>query len=149
MAQLNNFDASQVEPSTEFEPIPAGKYVVAIVKSEMKPTKTNDGEYLELELEVLEGEFKGRRVWDRLTLRHPNAITVKIASASLSRICHSVGILKPQDSTDLHDLPLIARVRLRPRRDTGEMGNDIAGYEARVAETRLATPPPAVAPWRR
>lgn len=39
MANLNDFDANTVEPTTEFEAIPAGKYMAAIVASEMKPTK--------------------------------------------------------------------------------------------------------------
>ena len=38
MANLNGFDANQVEPTASFDPIPAGKYLAAITESEMKPT---------------------------------------------------------------------------------------------------------------
>ena len=34
MANLNGFDANQVEPFSEFEPIPAGKYLAIRGKSE-------------------------------------------------------------------------------------------------------------------
>ena len=38
-----NFNAAEVEPSTGFDAIPAGKYQVIINESEMKPTKTGNG----------------------------------------------------------------------------------------------------------
>ena len=45
----------------------------------MRPTKAGNGSYLQLEIEILEGQYKGRRLWDRLTLNHPNAVAVQIA----------------------------------------------------------------------
>src|SRR3990172_3284342 len=39
MANLNGFNANNVDPATDFEPIPAGKYLAVITESEMKPTK--------------------------------------------------------------------------------------------------------------
>ena len=38
-----NFNANEVEPSTGYDPIPAGKYQAVITESEMKPTKTETG----------------------------------------------------------------------------------------------------------
>jgi hypothetical protein len=48
MADLRGFDANQVEPSSDFEPVPAGKYLAVITESEMKPTKAGTGHYLQL-----------------------------------------------------------------------------------------------------
>ena len=59
MANLSGFDANQVEPSADFEPIPAGKYLATIVESEMKPTKSGTGNYLQLTFEILEGPTRG------------------------------------------------------------------------------------------
>ena len=73
MADLRGFDASTVEPATDFDPIPAGKYLGVISDSEFKPTKSGNGNFLELTFEVLEGEYKGRRLWSRLNLDNPNA----------------------------------------------------------------------------
>ena len=47
--------------------------------------KNGDGSYLELELTILEGPYKDRKVWDRLCLNHPSQQTVKIARGYLSR----------------------------------------------------------------
>ena len=133
MVSLGNFDANQVDPNTTFDPIPAGKYLAAITDSQMKPTKTGTGHYLELTLQILEGEFKGRQLWARLNLDNPNAQTVKIARGELSAICRAVGVMSPGDSTDLHNLPMIITVRCKKRPDTDEITNEVRGYAKREA----------------
>ena len=81
MANLNNFDARAVEPIAEFEPIPAGKYLTAISTSEMKDTKNGNGSYLELEFAVLEGQYKGRKLWARLNLKNPWSAPGKLSQS--------------------------------------------------------------------
>ncbi len=49
------FDATGIEPNKPLEALPPGRYVVQIVNSEMRPTKDGTGQYLWLELDVLEG----------------------------------------------------------------------------------------------
>ena len=150
MANLNGFDAREVEPQVGFEPIPAGKYLAVITGSEMKQTKAGDGQYLELTFQVLEGEYKGRNLWARLNLDNPNETAVKIARAELSAVCRAVGVMTPKDSHELHDLPLVVSVKLKKRDDTGELTNEIKGYEKKEAasgEPQQATSD--VPPWRR
>jgi len=86
MADLRGFDAQSVEPNDSFDPLPNGDYLCIIVSSEMKPTKAGDGAYLELELQVLEGQYTGRKLWDRLNLNNSNETTVWIARGALSSI---------------------------------------------------------------
>ena len=126
-----NFDANTVEPSTGFDPIPAGKYPVVIVESEMKPTKSGTGRYLELTFEVIDGEYRGRKVWARLNLENPNATAVEIARAELSAICRAVNVMQPRDSVELHNLPLVITVRCRKNPDTDETTNEVKGYAVR------------------
>ena len=152
MADLNGFNANTVEPNTTFEPIPAGKYLAAIVESETKPTKKGDGSYLQLKLVVLEGEYKNRNVWDRLCLNHPNELTQKIARGALSAICRAVGVLQPKDSVELHNLPLQVSVKLKKREDTGEMTNEVKGYapkEAAAGKPVQASTGDSTPPWKR
>jgi hypothetical protein len=151
MANLNGFNASEVEPAVGFDPIPAGKYVAVITDSKMKPTKSGVGNFLELTFQVLEGEHKGRQVWARLNLDNPNATTVKIARAELSAICRAVGVMAPKDSVELQNLPLIITVAQKKRPDTGEMGNVVKGYAKKDVSAPRA---PAAgsngkAPWQR
>lgn len=153
MAHLNGFNAHEVEPNVGFDPIPAGKYLAVVTATEMKPTKNGSGEYLQVELEVIEGPHKGRKLWDRLTLKHPNELTVKIAKGALSAICRAVGVMAPKDSVELHNLPLVISVGCKKREDNGEITNVIKGYAKResgavrpAVTTNGAGSPP---PWKR
>jgi hypothetical protein len=133
MAYLNNFDANTVDPASSFDPIPAGKYLAAITASEMKATKNNNGHYLELTFDILDGQYKGRKVWARLNVDNPNIQTVEIARGELSAICRAVGVMRPKDSVELHNLPLSIKVTCKKRIDTGEITNEIKGYEKKEA----------------
>lgn len=152
MADLSGFNANDVEPNAPFEPLPAGKYLAAVTASRMKPTKQGDGSYLELELSVLEGPYRDRKVWDRLCLEHPNAQTVKFARSTLSSICRAVGVLQPRDSVELHNLPLVVTVRVKKREDTGDLANEVRGYAAKQAAAGRPQQAPVdddTPPWRR
>ena len=129
MATLN-FNANEVEPSVGFEPLPAGKYQAVISDSDMKTNRAGTGEYLLLEFEIIEGEYKGRKLWNRLNLNHPNPEAVKLARADLSAICHAVNVIHAGDSSELHNLPLTITVKCRKNQDD-EIVNEIRGYAPR------------------
>jgi hypothetical protein len=149
MANLNGFNANQVDPATDFEPIPAGKYVAVVTASEMKPTKNGNGSYLELTFQVIEGEFKNRLLWARLNLDNPNPLTVKIARSELAAVCKAVGVLTPHDSTELHNLPLQLKVGMKRREDTGELTNEIKGYAKKMSPAPAPQAQSDAPPWRR
>ena len=152
MTNLNGFDASQVEPTASFDPIPAGKYLAAITESEMKPTKNGSGSYLQLTLTILEGEFRSRVLWARLNLNNPNATAVKIAKSELSAICHAVGVLQPRDSVELHNIPLLITVKVKKREDNGDLTNEVKGFEPKAVAAGKPQQAPqnnTTPPWRR
>ena len=150
MVSLGNFNANEVEPNTDFDPIPAGKYLAVITDSEMKPTKSGNGSYLELSFQIIEGEHQNRLLWARLNLDNPNQTAVQIARGELSSICRAVGLMTPRDSADLHNLPLVINVKCKKRDDTGEFTNEIKGYARReVAKIQTQAPANNDAPWKR
>lgn len=150
-----NFNSNEVEPSTGIEPIPADKYQAIIIESEAKPTKSGNGEYLELTFEVISGDYKGRRLWSRLNLKNQSAVAVQMARGDLSAICHAIKVPQPRDSAELHNLPLTITVRCKKNPETGELSNEIKSYTSRQPIIALAanpvTPAPqvanAVSPW--
>lgn len=151
MADLRGFNANQVEPTTSFEPIPAGKYEAVITESEMKPTKAGNGHYLQLAFQIIDGPYKNRFLWARLNLDNQNATAVQIARAELSAICRAVGVMAPNDSVELHNLPLVITVRCKKRKDTGEITNEIKGYSKKESPAPPAQPAAAngTPPWKR
>jgi len=150
MANLNGFNASEIEPTSNFEPLPAGKYLAVISDSEMKSTKSGSGSYLQLTFTVIEGEYKNRVLWARLNLNNPNATAVKIARSELSAVCRAVGVMQPRDSAELHNLPLTIGIKLKKRDDSGELTNVVVSYAKK--EDAQGKPVQAVTntpPWRR
>lgn len=138
-----NFDATTVTPTAPIEVIPADKYLVEITKTETKPTKAGNGYYLEVEFTVLKGEYAKRKIWDRLCLNHQTQKTVEIARANLSAICHAVGVLKPNDSRELHNIPLVINVSAKKDVE-GVIRNEVKNYAK--YESKVAAPPQNSAP---
>jgi hypothetical protein len=160
------FDANSVAPQEAFTILPPGKYRAEITESDMKPTRDGEGQYLWLELTVLDGEHKGRKVFDRLNLVNRNAQAAEIAQRQLSAICHAVGKMTVSDSEELHHRPLTITLRVRPGREvngqTYDASNEVRGYEpaqgsqpfARQTEPAVQaaaanTPAANAAPWKR
>ena len=147
MVNLGGFNAAEVEPNVGFDAIPAGDYDAVITASEMKETKSGDGQYLQLTLQILSGKFQNRKLWDRLNLQNKNEKAVQIARGTLSAICRAVGVLTPNDSSELHDKPLRIRVKVRKDRD-GNAQNEIGSYSKRgTAATVASTSDSGKAPW--
>lgn len=148
MASLDGgFDASGIEPAKpQGEIVPPGKYTVAMVRSTRKPTTTG-GELLELEFDVIEGEFKGRKLWDRLNLWNSNPQAAEIANRTLSAICYAVAVLQVSNTEQLHYKPMLVTVRntvAGPDKKgvQRESKNEIKGYEkAGVGGGASYTPP--------
>lgn len=142
MADLN-FDATQVPPAESFSVIPAGDYKVQIVDSDLRPTKDGNGQYLWLESEIIEGEYQSRKLWSRLNLVNSNQQAVEIAQRELSALCHATGKLHVADSQELHLVPVIAVVRVRPARGDYDASNEIRSWKP--AGNSGPVPRPAVA----
>lgn len=152
MMDLQGFDANNVEPSAPREPIKAGWYKMVISESEEKPTKAQTGSYLQLTMEIIEGDNAGRKVFTRLNLNNPNQQAVEIAQRELSAICRAVGVMTPRTSQDLHDKPFMGKVKVTPPRDGYEAGNEISEYEATSkaqASAGAASGGGSTPPWKR
>lgn len=148
MGNLDGWNANEWEPNVGFEPVPAGEYKAIISSSELKPTSSGDGKRLALELQIIEGQYEGRKFFDGLNLVNKSEQAVQIAKGTLSAICRAVGKMTPKDSSELHNIPLIVKVSVEPRNDTGEPSNRVKGYKAVESN---GTPPlsqaPAKSPW--
>lgn len=139
MAQLPvNFDAASVAPQQALDAVPAGWYNMQITNSEMKPTKSNDGAFLQLEHTILDAPYAGRKVFNNLNLQNANPTAQEIAYATLSAICHAVGVIQVADSSVLHGKPMLVKVKVEAATAQNEARNAVTGYKA--AENAAATP---------
>lgn len=153
------FDATGIEPTTGYDVLPAGKYRAQIVESEMRVTRNGMGQFLWLMLDIIEGPYQGRKLFDQLNLVNSNPQTVEIAQRTLSAICHATGKLQVNDSVDLHLVPMTIQVGVKPPKDGYSEKNTIrylVPEKAPVAPAYQAAPAasqtpaaPAAAPWNR
>lgn len=131
---LLQFDARNVEPqSNDFEILPAGVYVAHITQSDVKTTKVGTGQYLSLTWEILDGQHKGRKVFENINFQNPSAKAQSIGQASLSSLCRAVNVPVLKDSTALHNKP--CRIKVGIEKGDGQYGdkNNVKGYEAIAA----------------
>jgi hypothetical protein len=144
MAKLNTtFVTSDAPESTSFDALPAGDYVCIISDSEMKDTKAGNGQYLQCTLQVIDGKQQGRQLWTRFNLVNPNSTAVEIATRQLGELCRALGLASVDDSSELHDKPFVAKVKLRPASGQYDASNDVALYKKYDG---AATAPVAAAP---
>lgn len=151
MGNLGNygFDANQVDPTSSFDVIPAGTYMAVATESEIKATKSGSGEILNITFEVVDGEFKGRKVWARINVRNTNPKAQEIGQKQLSGLCHATGVLQPQDSAEFHGKPVKIKVKISKQEGYGE-SNEIVAFEgatASKAAPQTTTAPRA--PWQK
>jgi hypothetical protein len=129
MAKLG-FNAASIEPSTPMDVLPKGKYLCMAVASELKPTRNNTGEYLQITFEVLEGNHKGRKIFERLNIRNSNKTAEDIAQRALSALCHAVGVIELDDSDQLHNIPVTVELDIDPPKGEYSAQNRVKGYTA-------------------
>lgn len=133
-----NFNADEIEVD-DFSPLPAGEYVVTIVESEMRENKKGTGEFLELTMKVRDGQQANRQVRDRLNLKHQSQDAVRIDTQKLAKICKAVGVLKPRDSVDLHNIPLVITVGVTAPNANGAVFNEVKNYKAKSSASQPPT----------
>jgi hypothetical protein len=124
----------------QYETVQPGTYRVEILSEETKPTKANDGAYLELVLRIEDGQFAGQRIWDRLNLKNKNAKAVEIALASLRSIQRACSLDKLTSSSELVGHKL--RIKTRVREWNGRESAEVVEYLPYHAEPRVVNPQP-------
>jgi len=152
MATLN-FDATTVQPSS-YEPLPNGDYNVIAIDSEWQQTKSGNGRFVKMVFQVIDGQYSGRQLFFRFNLENQNQDAARIAREQLSAMCHAVNVLKPNDTCELHNLPLVVHVTIRKNEQTGEFTNEIKGFKPKGSAVAAAAAPASsatdnVPPWKK
>lgn len=131
------------EDDRSFEPLPVGQYKVQIIESKIEDTKSGSGQMLTLTLEVVDGPFANRRIWDRLNVRNNNPQAQSIAQRALADLCLAIGVAQLRDTDELHFKPLTVRVGIRQDK-TGQYGpQNTVRYTAGKGAPAGATQRPA------
>lgn len=134
MAQLPDvFIPAEAEDSS-FDVLDAGWQEAEIIKSQIKTTAAKTGQYIALTFKITaeEGDkANGRMVFTNLNFKNPNPVAVKIARSDLKKICAAVGFEgELEDTEDLHNIPMMIKLSVKPENDQWPAKNEIKDYKA-------------------
>ena len=107
-----DFDAREEDLKDDFELLPNGSYKAIITNSDLKMTKKGDGDYYKFEYEIIDGAFKGRKVWQMLTRNNPSEQATLIGRKQFAGL--KLALDKPviKDTVELHNRPLMIKVKI-------------------------------------
>ena len=95
-------------------PVPAGWYPAHIVEAEVRDAANGNGNYLWTVFEITEGEYKGRKVFQNVTIHNAVQQAVEIGQRLMTDIYTACGITGPTRSIDvLLCKPIKIRVNIR------------------------------------
>lgn len=120
--------------------IPQGQYQAVILASEMKPTKKG-GQMLVVTVNLTQGEYAHTEFKEYVNIVNENPKTVEIAYQTLANMGKAVGITAINDSTELHNKPLMVEVKTLPAEDwVDNEGKTVAGKEKSAIKKYLPLP---------
>jgi hypothetical protein len=108
-----NYKVNPDEVESSFDAVPAGEYIAIIENSDYVPNKKGTGNYLGLTYQIIEGNFKGRKIFENLNLENQNQQAEQIARKSLNSIGLATGITDIKDSSQLHNIPMLIDVGIK------------------------------------
>lgn len=135
------FDPQSVEPQADFDVLAPGKYSVQIEKADVKVTKKGNGHLLELQMVVLDGPGKGRKLWSRINIDNPSQQCVEIGLKCLAALGRATKVGIVSDESQFLGRTCVACVKVK------DGNNEIRTYEPFPdAQSVQAPAPPPTAP---
>lgn len=141
--ETNKFD----DPKDFFEPVPLGKYPAEITESDYKETKASiesggkNGFYESYTFTIIDGEFKGRKIFEKYNTTNPSPKAELFANEQMARLARILGCEGYTDTEQLHKKPLIVRLGINPAKGKYPAGNKVtAFYSIDEAGADLSSP---------
>jgi len=151
------FDATAVEGSSIYDPLPAGWYTAKITEAELKDTKAGTGQYIKVRYDITGPTNQGRVVYGNLNVKNPNPKAEEIGRQQLAELMRAIGLTKVRDSDQLIGGDLSIKLKITKSEEYGD-GNDVAGFKAISGSVAPAQSSPAApqsapaaakAPWQK
>lgn len=142
MAQLGQaFDpATAPESDRNFDVMPAGWHPMHAIEADVQPPKTGGGQMICLTWEVLDGAFKGRRIWHRINYINASAQAQEIGQRELGQLCKALGLGPITDTDVLKFKPVQGRVGIEKGKDGYEDKNKVSDFKP-YGQSGAAPPP--------
>jgi len=128
MASLSFAASVEASKSTSRGPIPAGVYTAIVSAEQEKPVKSGAYNYIEVEFTVVDGEFDGRRAWQRFLVGHPDKAVSGRHQSDMKALMIGCGLPDAQESSELRDIPFSLKLGVKKNKESGEDEQAFYGY---------------------
>jgi hypothetical protein len=131
MGNLDFIEDKSVEPINlgSGEPLPPGMYLCVLTNSEIAQTSKGDGVILKCEFTVFDEPHTGRIIYSNFNVANPNPKAEQIGRGMLSSFARAAGLLEiPNDSSDLHDKPVILKLVIKEASGDYAARNEVKGF---------------------
>jgi hypothetical protein len=150
MSFIETFNAADAPQSnrTEFQPLPAGWYLVTIHSAEVKQTKAGNGEFIKVRYNLVGGENASRVVFGNLNTKNSSEKAQEIGRQQLGELMRAIGLPTIQDTDQLVGGTLEIKLSVRDDPQWG-VSNEVKGF--RASNHSAPAPAPKVAanaPWK-
>ncbi len=153
-----SFNRNELPEQDSFEPIPAAWYPARIVEAEAKDSKSGNGQYINVQWEIMGAKFAGRKVFGRITTRNVNEVAEEIGRKQIRELMEATGLVTLSKTEQLSGKTCEIKVSVNPATDKYEASNDVKRYRAAggsslpAAQPASQTAAPAATakkPWER
>jgi hypothetical protein len=103
------FDPTTQEGNS-WEVLPLSEYVAQVVEASIQQPNSGDGYHLALTWKIIEGDFEGRQVWQRITYLHSSEQAQAIGRKMLKDLCVATDVAEQVDDAEVF---LFKPVRIR------------------------------------
>jgi uncharacterized protein DUF669 len=108
------------DPATQegnaWDVLPVGEYVAQIVEASIQQPNSGDGYHLALTWKIIEGDYEGRQVWQRITYLHSSEQAQTIGRKTLKDLCDALGVNEQVKDAEVFLFKPV-RIRLGIERD--------------------------------
>ena len=112
MALLRNTFVTKDAPKNGFETIPEDDYTLQVIKSALNPTKDARGEKIDVTLEVMDGDYAGRKIFDLFNYVNKSPDAERIGKARLGELCAAIGIEELENTEQMHGIPFRGHISI-------------------------------------
>ena len=144
MTWFNADDVPEPERNTSYNPIPEGIYTVMVSKVQDKETKKG-GKMLSLGMEVVDGQHKGRWIWENINYVNSNATAQLIGEQTLKAICEEIGRPRLGSPDELVGVPFKIKVKIT-RNDFKDELENVMSYVVQGKKAKKEVPAAEVFP---
>jgi len=142
-------DPNTIAPQDDFSAVPPGTYPVLVESAEIQQNKKGDGHFIKLVLGILDGQQRGRKIFDRIMIQHPDQTCLAIGMKAFGALGRAIGASTLTDTSQLLNQVVAVQVRVKNDSTYGPQ-NEVQKYlppgEAQPQTGDAGLPQPAYAP---